>query len=366
MHTLQKWNHGRRSVVGRGLSLVLVSVLLTGVSGCISVGPDTISRDRFNYGQAIADSWEEQMVFNMLRVRYGEAPVFLDVSQVINQYSLEGQLGAQGTVGGVPSSGTDALGASGAVRWADRPTITYTPLTGRRFTRNLLTPMDPAAVFSMIESGWPADLVFAIVVRSINGIRNDPSNTSQFEPLAAAIARLQESNTVDFSVVHAEDEARVQISFSKDLATDQTRADVKLIRTTLKLAEGIDEFVLKYGARPKESNALYLQTRTMLQILEELSYGIAVPPEHEQEGRTMRMPDSSGPIPKARQLLKVQSSLERPEDALVAVSSRGYWFAIDDRDFGSKRILAFLMIMLNLAESDEQNDGPAITIGTGA
>lgn len=148
------------------------------ISACMSVGPNTISRDRFDYGQAIADSWEEQMVFNMIRVRYGEAPVFLDVSQVINQYSLEGQVGVQGVIGGVPGVGSDAAGAEGAMRWADRPTITYTPLTGRRFTRNLLTPMSPAAVFAMVESGWPADLVFSVVVRSINGVRNDASHTS--------------------------------------------------------------------------------------------------------------------------------------------------------------------------------------------
>ena len=118
----------------RNFRVVGILFLLTGLVGCVSYGPQTISRDRFDYGQAIADSWEEQMVHNMLRVRYGEAPVFLDVSQVINQYSLEGQAGVDAIVGG----GSKVAGAQGSVRWADRPTITYQPLSGARFTRSLL------------------------------------------------------------------------------------------------------------------------------------------------------------------------------------------------------------------------------------
>ena len=36
------------------------------------------------------DSWKRQMLLNLLKVRYTDAPVFLDISSVINSYSLEG------------------------------------------------------------------------------------------------------------------------------------------------------------------------------------------------------------------------------------------------------------------------------------
>lgn len=340
-------------------------VLVVSVYGCVSVGPETISRDRFNYGQAIADSWEEQMVFNMLRVRYGEAPVFLDVSQVINQYSLEGQVGVTGSVGGVPSAGTNAVGGQGAVRWADRPTITYTPLSGHRFTKSLLTPIDPIAVFSMIEGGWPVELVFPLVVRSINGVRNDFTSGSKFELLVEAIARLQKSHAMDISVLRTQSEEQIQINFQRSLVTTQSRGDISFIRNVLELAEGVDTFTLRYGVKPDESTALYLQTRTILQVMEELSYGISVPPEHVREGRTLAAPDSTGAVSDIRQLLRIQYFLEKPDEAQVAVFNRGYWFILDDRDYRSKRILAFLMIVLNLAESDDKTEGPVITIGTG-
>lgn len=352
--------------VKSGFLRVTTFVLMASLYGCVNVGPDTISRDRFNYGQAIANSWEEQMIFNMLRVRYGEAPVFLDVSQVINQYSLEGQTSVQGLLGGVPNAGTNALGAEGAVRWADRPTITYTPLSGRRFTKSLLTPIGPVAVFTMIEGGWPAEIVFPLVVRSINGIRNDSSSTSKFERLVEAIGRLQKSNVIDISVLGTQSDAQVQFNFQKGLVTDKAQADIAFIRNVLDLARGVDKFELRYGVKPKDSDELYLQTRTILQVMEELSYGISVPPEHVREGRTLAAPDSTGINSDVRHLLRVQHSLEKPEDALVAVFSRDHWFTLDDRDYRSKRTLAFLMIILNLAESDDKIEGPVVTIGTGA
>jgi len=58
-------------------------------AGCRSVGPDTISRDRFDYTSAISDSAKNQVLLNMVKLRYGDMPVFVDVSSVISQYSLE-------------------------------------------------------------------------------------------------------------------------------------------------------------------------------------------------------------------------------------------------------------------------------------
>lgn len=351
------------------LKFSILIPLLASVVACMNYGPRTIPRDRFDYGQAIADSWEEQMVVNMLRVRYGEAPIFLDVSQVINQYALEGEIGLEGILGGVPSAGTDALGAQGGVRWADRPTITYTPLVGHRFTKSLLTPIDPAAVFVMIESGWPADLVFAIVVRSINGVRNDFINSTgtdpKFDPLLAAIVRLQQSNAIDISIARDDEEDKVNISFRREYISDQVRADIAFVRSTLKLGEGKNGFVLRSGSIPSGKNELYLQTRTMLQIMQGLSFGILVPPEHIDDGRTIARPGAVNTASRAYNLFRVQYSRDEPENALVAVQSRGYWFAVDDRDYASKQILALLMVMLNLAESDERKQGPVITIGTG-
>ena len=53
--------------------------------GCGGIGPRTITHDRFDYTETISTSWKQQMLVNLVKLRYGDAPVFLDVASVINQ-----------------------------------------------------------------------------------------------------------------------------------------------------------------------------------------------------------------------------------------------------------------------------------------
>ena len=119
--------------------------LLAGVlilSGCAGIGPTTVSRDRFDYTAAISDSWKRQMLFNLVKIRYGDAPVFLDVSSVISQYQIAGQVNLGATVNNNPWSTSETLGATGT--YVDRPTITFTPIIGDKFARSLMSPIPPS------------------------------------------------------------------------------------------------------------------------------------------------------------------------------------------------------------------------------
>ena len=57
-------------------SLILVNVLLG--SGCRSIGPKKVTRDRVDHCHSLADSWKSQMLLNILEVRYLDLPIFLD------------------------------------------------------------------------------------------------------------------------------------------------------------------------------------------------------------------------------------------------------------------------------------------------
>jgi hypothetical protein len=106
--------------------------------GCASIGPGTVTRDRFDYTGAISDSWKHQMLFNMIKIRYGDAPVFLDVSSVISQYQIAGQINLGTTFNNNPWITSQILGGSGT--YVDRPTITYSPVMGDKFARSLMFP----------------------------------------------------------------------------------------------------------------------------------------------------------------------------------------------------------------------------------
>jgi hypothetical protein len=142
---------------------LLVAMLLT--SGCAGIGPTTVTRDRFDYVTSISESWKRQMLLNLLKVRYSDAPVFIDVASVINAYELTGEVNLSGQVAPVNCGDTFAqLGT--ASRYSDKPTITYQPLAGDKFTMSLMLPLPISGILFLIESGYPADLVLRVCVNS--------------------------------------------------------------------------------------------------------------------------------------------------------------------------------------------------------
>lgn len=157
----------------RAAVLALVATLLAG--GCQTIGPSNMQRDRMDYGSAIADSWKEQTLLNITKLRYFDTPIFLDISSVVSSYSLQTELSLGARI--FPRSRTDTfreLGATGT--YIDRPTISYTPVTGKKYVDALLRPIPPQAIFAMIQAGHQADFILRGTVRTINGVHNISSS----------------------------------------------------------------------------------------------------------------------------------------------------------------------------------------------
>jgi hypothetical protein len=137
----------------KGFSTIVFTGLLLTFVGCAGVGPHSVARDRFDYTTAISDSWKAQMLVNMVKMRYGDTPTFLDVASVINQYSVESQLDLRLTwVDHLIAALASNQSAGAAARYIDRPTITYAPIMGEKFARSLMTPIPPASILSLIQA----------------------------------------------------------------------------------------------------------------------------------------------------------------------------------------------------------------------
>ena len=76
-------------------ALVCAAALLT---GCTHLGPKTVAVDRFDYSTAIADSWKQQTLLNIVKLRYMDLPVFVDVASIVAGYSMQTGASVNGTL----------------------------------------------------------------------------------------------------------------------------------------------------------------------------------------------------------------------------------------------------------------------------
>jgi hypothetical protein len=350
----------------------IVVSLLFGLSGCASIGPHSVARDRFDYISAISDSWKSQMLLNLVKIRYGDAPVFLDITSVINQYALETQasVAASWQTPLNINANTYALGGSG--KYTDRPTITYSPLLGEKFARKLMTPIPPPAILSLIQAGYPVDLVLRTTIHAINGIhsrygaalRRRPADP-KFYPLVEKMRKLQLSGEVGMRVEQSADHTATLLVFPRR-PSPQTETDSREIRKILGLDPDATEISVVYGSVASNDKEIALLSRSMLEILIDLGSYIHVPAVSVAERRTYPTPppETATGAPVAP-LIQISSSPQQPTDAFVAIPYRDQWYWIDDRDFRSKGFLSFIMFLFTLTETEGKQGAPIITIPAG-
>jgi hypothetical protein len=361
----------RKAVDMRRASLgicVLLAVLAL-VTGCRhSIGPKTIARDQFDYAQSLRDAGKEQMLLNMVGLRYSEAPMFLKVTSVINQYSLEGNI----NVLSPPYNDAAAIGSpvGAGARFYDRPTLTYIPLSGAEFTKSVLTPIPPKSIMSLIQAGWRADLLMRLTVRSINGIAptsrvGATDADPRFYELVSLMTEVQAAGGLSFRVEQRGDKEVALVTMPHD-PDDGMQKQHDRIDEMLGIESDLQEYRLVFGQRASGPDEIAMLTHSILEMLVDLAQWIDVPPEHETSGRTRPTPDpevmeSFGFEP----LIRVSYSKNKPEEAFVSIRYEGIWYWIPHDDFRSKRTLSFMQLMFSLAESGGGQQAPVVTVGAG-
>ena len=349
-----------------GIALTLAATIVA--AGCQTIGAGSVQRDRIGYADAIGASWKEQMLLNIVKLRYLDTPVFLDVSSVISSYELASQVNLGATLfPNASSANNGSFGATGT--YTDKPTISYAPISGERYLNSLLRPIPPQAIFAMIESGHRADYLLRVTVRAINGVYN--SSTSQprarvadptFSRVVDAIRRIQQTGALSVRVEKRDSAERTYIGFNRNVGEGADK-DIRFLKNTLGLDPAKDELLLVFGSLQRNPDQIALLTRSLQEILTELGAGVEVPERDLAEGRATPMPHQDATAGSHDNLLlRVRSGGEPPADAHAAVRYRDRWFWIDDRDLDSKRLMMFLMIFSSLAETGIAPQVPLITI----
>jgi uncharacterized protein YceK len=343
-----------------------VCVLL---SGCTSIGPTTIVADRFDYSAAIADSWKQQTLMNVVKLRYLDVPVFMDVASVVSGYSLQTGVSVNGTLstdravqGNFVSAGVQGI-------YTDRPTITYAPATGQQFLRGLLGPIDPKNIFYMLQSGYAADFLLGMTVESLNGVRNRSTAAGMMREadpeFLRAIALLREVQAAGAFAMRVEDDkvkgSTAVVFFRREDMPADVVEKVAEIRRLLRLPAGTEKFTLRYSPARGADDELTVNSRSMLQILFAFSSYIDVPEEHLREHSALP-PVAQTTAEMQQSAIRIHSGKEKPTGPYAAVHYRDYWFWIEQGDLRTKRALAAVILMFTLTDTGSKEPLPLITI----
>lgn len=344
-------------------------VLILSITACAHLGPGTVVVDRFDYNTAIADSWKEQTLLNIVKIRYEDLPIFLDVSSIVTGYSLDtsATIGGQITgVGGAGNYGSASGSVNGTATYSQHPTITYTPMTGDKFLQGLITPIDPVRIFFLIQAGYSADFILSLTVESLNGVRNRSTLGGTVRPADPEFARVlqllrevQLEGGVGVRVEESKEKgSSTLLFFRRDNLKASTREALAEIRRLLHLPATGDRFILTYSPMPGGPSELSVSSRSMLQVLMAFASYVEVPQEDLRNKVVAPAFERSAD----QEVGQIRSGTTKPANAFAAVHYRGYWFWVDDSSWATKRALTTVMFFFTLTETDTGQRVPLVTI----
>jgi hypothetical protein len=346
----------------RGKIAALGIVGLVMLVGCGAYGPHTVVRDRFNYNTAIAESWKNQMLQNVVRIRYADMPVFLEVSSVVSQYEIKGDATARADSLLSPFE----IGGS----YMERPTISYAPLTGEKFIKSLMTPLPPEVILHLIEMGWPAEFILGLSVQAVNGLYNRAGGQMvshpadpDFNALLASLTSIQRSGVMVSEIEKHDGDDEIVLMF-REHPDAKVQSEIASVLRLLRLDPDSRRFTVSGGICPTEGNEIKFETRSILMIMHALAMGVEVPSTHSAE----TIDTTVGAVDESQTNLspvKILSGEKRPDDAYAAIQYRSHWFWIESDDVKSKRAFSFIQLLMNLSEGGTENRAPVLTLPTG-
>ncbi len=352
-----------RKLVGHRCAAVACAALAAACTSCHSLGSRQVPIDRFDYNTAIAVSANEQMLLNLVRLRFGEVPTFLAVTSVLTQYVWSGDVGVGGTSGQSLNFPAWTVGGSAGARYIERPTVSYAPLSGQEFAAQLLSPVRADVVFSLVSSGWPPDQLLAMTIQRINNIENvrfsqtlDASApaATEFNDTIQVIIELARRDALELVRTASPDREETFLEF-RTTPDAETAALITRFKSSLSLDPDRSRFRVTRRIVGRGPDEITIRMHSLLELMGLLSTGVATEPSANGAAAA---PSSVAPV-------HIQSGPQRPSDALVAVKYNDSWFWVSRSDESSKRAFGLLIYLFQMQAAQNQGAGPLITVPIG-
>jgi hypothetical protein len=379
--------------------LFVAGLLSLTMTACTMRGPDSMRASRIAYSEAVQVSERRELLLNLVRLRYTEAPEFLAISGISTQMSFEAGASIGGAFGEEGGDDLNIISPGASATYSESPTITFVPQRDQDFTRQLLAPVELDSLYLLTREGWGIDRVLLVVAGELNGLSN-PSGPEvgagdavAFRELVDTLRRLELERLVRVEVERRREALSAPIPAASISAGDLMQAagegyrldyqaeppgyvltgeaqhyvmtvadtvwdrpDSRPLVANLGLATGRANYEIDKGSG-MDPEGIRVSTRSVLGAMSYLSRAVAVPSAHSDRVARGVATDSLHGV------FEVRVAEGPPENAFAAVEHRGYWFYIDDRDLESKRTLGLLnsLVRLSISAGGAQNV-PVLTL----
>jgi hypothetical protein len=401
------------------LRVITSALMFAAVAGC-SMQAEIIQSRHWDLNETIRQTKDQQLLLNMVRMRYEETPYFLQISSITTSFSAGANAGLQASL---PSGGDapDIYTPSAGFSYSETPTVTWSIPDSSEMLARFYAPIGTNQLTVLAQSGFDLIDVFAIGVRKINALRNRsfsmkdgllvPPDYDAFREALRLVKELTREGIADtvyslnakyagvtlpISQMEprgvAEGLAIGQLYLSREPGTatplraikplhlrftkqsdDDPRA--KRLRDLLKLRHDLYTFpimditdVSPEGLRsldgklaqvfdPDERVAhIMLTNRSVIEILQ-FAAAYIIAPETDIEKGLVRNRDL-GP----HDLLTVLSSPTEPGDAWLKVQYRGKWFYVPSTDLNSRSSFALFSALFSSVVGDVPGAEPVLTL----
>ena len=406
---------GRRWRTG-GLALAAAACSLA-AAGCM--GSWTLRGTRLHYNESFSHTSSQELLLNIVRMRYGETPTFLDLP-TINNATEAAVIGTGAQPEATPLQGV----FDGDFLLRDEPTLSYQPRRGGNLAESLTKPLK-AEMMLDIPPGNDSRTFLLAFIDSINGLRNSPTATSlvsralqpndDFRHAVDLFMGLQNRGVLKLRVATRDEETQSPVTDAEVMGADavvaakagyiyQTSdeqvtllkrskllvmaikpeelgtADLTGLTDLFQLVPGRTNYVIRSqedveidlnvdsaAAEPPSGprEELAMNVRSGYQVLAFLSKSVDVPASHVRRGSVQMFQTLDCRPFDARQLtsglFRVHVQKHKPLRSDLAVHYRHHWFYIPEDDVQSRATLSLVKFIIDV-NSQSGSAGPILTL----
>lgn len=382
----------------------ILSLLLSlSLTACSSLGPDTLRSDRASYDDIVRQTDSQQILTNIVRLRYVEPTSFLEITSINASYSLSNSVTVSPApsfsstrVNGSPTSNTTivAAGISPSISYSESPSISYAPINSSQAVTILQQPITFNEIAILLSGGIDDVSLFGrLLFNRVNSLDNAVSATNpyvvnkieyedyyKFLAIFGKLLKEKKSHLVPatyngnvvFNLVFAPGVAQSAdaIKMKKMLGVNLKSKNIVFTSENINplIFNSTGEVVVD-ETQSKGSNIVFVETRSIYSIMTYLAHAVQVPPEDIQSNITQESLDEKGvPFvwsPLIQGIMTIYSSDSSPSDAFIKTYVHNHWFYIKNSDIQSKATFSLLMRLITLTggiQAPTNAQGPVLTL----